>query len=141
MNFNWNKKKRLKNVDITITHHEKFKKLIMIVEELIDYCERTTNARERIYKIYFNNQISLKMIHVMSLMLDQKKLQRVQAMTNKIRDRNVYLTLHWISEHTNIKSNEMIDKITEKIHNFSLSSSKRLYYEVTTRMSLIRDLS
>ena len=77
MSFNWNKKKRLKNVDITITHHNKFEELIIIVEKLIDHCERTTNAREKIYKIYFDNQVSLKMIHVMSLMLDQKRLQRV----------------------------------------------------------------
>ena len=34
------------------------------------------------------------MIYVMSSMLNQKKLQRVQTMINKIRNRNVYLTLH-----------------------------------------------
>ena len=34
------------------------------------------------------------MIHVMLLMHDQKKLQRVQTMTNKIRDHDIYLTLH-----------------------------------------------
>ena len=55
MNFNWNKKKRLKDVDITITHHDKLKKLIMIVEKLIDYCEKATNTRDKIYKIYFDN--------------------------------------------------------------------------------------
>ena len=38
-----------------ITHHDELKKLIMIVEKLIDHCERTTNARDKIYKIYFNN--------------------------------------------------------------------------------------
>ena len=70
INFNWNKKKRLKNVDIMITHHDKLERLIMIVEKLINRCERTTNARDKIYKIYFDNQASLKMIHVMSSMLD-----------------------------------------------------------------------
>ena len=34
------------------------------------------------------------MIHVISLMFDQKKLQRVQTTMNKIYDRNVHLTLH-----------------------------------------------
>ena len=53
-----------------ITHHDKFKKLIIIVEELIDHYEKTTNARDKIYKIYFDNQISLKMIHVILLMHD-----------------------------------------------------------------------
>ena len=70
MSFNWNKKKRLRDVNITITHHNKFKKLIMIVKKLIDYCERATNARERIYKIYSDNQVSLKMIHVISSMFN-----------------------------------------------------------------------
>ena len=60
-----------------ITHYNELKKLIMIVEELINHCEKVTNARDKIYKIYFNNQASLKMIHVMSLIYDQKRLQRV----------------------------------------------------------------
>ena len=42
----------------------------MIIEELIDYCERATNARDKIYKIYFNHQASLKIIHVILLMFD-----------------------------------------------------------------------
>ena len=77
MNFNWNKRKRLKDVDITITHHNEFKELIIIVKKLIDYCERTMNARDKIYKIDFNSQISLKVIYIILLMHDQKKLQRV----------------------------------------------------------------
>ena len=84
----------MKDVNITITHHDELEKLIMIIKKLIDYCERTTNARNKIYKIYSDNQVSLKIIHVMSSMLDQKRLQRVQTTTNKIRDRNAHLTLH-----------------------------------------------
>ena len=42
----------------------------MIVKKLIDHCEKTTNARDKIYKIYFDNQVLLKMIHVMLLMFD-----------------------------------------------------------------------
>ena len=141
MNFNWNKKKRLKDVDIMITHHDELEELIMIVEELINHCERTTDARDKIYKIYFDNQVSLKAIHVISSMFNQKRLQRVQAVINKTRDHETHLTLHWIFEHANIENNEMIDKIIKKAHNFSLSSSKRLHHEVTTRMNFIRDLS
>ena len=55
MNFNWNKKKRLKSANITFTHHDELKKLIMIVEKLINQCERIIDARNKIYKIYFNN--------------------------------------------------------------------------------------
>ena len=58
--------------------------------------------------------------------------------TNKIRNHNVHLKLHWIFDHADIKSNEMIDKMTEKTHNFTLSSPERLHHEVTTRVSFIR---
>ena len=77
MNFNWNKKRRLKNADTALTHHDELKNLIMIVEKLINHCERTTDARNKVYKVYSDNQISLKMIHVMSSMFDQKRLQRI----------------------------------------------------------------
>ena len=77
MNFNWNKKRRLKNANTTLTHHNELKNLIMIVEKLINYCEKTIDARNKIYKVYFNNQASLKMIHIMSSILNQKKLQKI----------------------------------------------------------------
>ena len=81
------------------------------------------------------------MIHVMSLMHDQKRLQRVQTATNKIRDRDIYLTLHWIFKHADIEDNKIIDKMTEKAHSFFLSSLKCLHHEMTTRINFIRDLS
>ena len=77
MNFNYNRKKRLKNADITFTHYNKLKNLIIIIEKLINYCEKTIDARNKIYKIYFVNQTSLKVIHVISLMFDQEKLQKL----------------------------------------------------------------
>ena len=138
MNFNWNKKKRLKNADTAFTHHDKLKNLIIIVEKLINYCERTIDARNRIYKVYFDNQTSLKMIYIMSSMFNQKKLQRIQMTINKIRSHGAHLKFYWILGHADIESNEMIDKMTEKAHSFVLSSLERLHHEVTTRMSLIR---
>ena len=77
MNFNWNKKRRLKNISTALTHHDELKNLIMIVERLINHCEKTIDTRNKIYKVYFNNQTSLKMIHVMSSMLNQKRLQKI----------------------------------------------------------------
>ena len=53
-----------------ITHYDEFKELIIIVKELIDYYKRTINARDKIYKVYFNSQISLKMIYVMLLIFN-----------------------------------------------------------------------
>ena len=77
MNFNWNKKRRLKNADTTFTHHNELKNLIIIVERLISHCEKMIDARNKVYKVYFDNQISLKMIYVISSMFDQKKLQKI----------------------------------------------------------------
>ena len=138
VNFNWNKKRCLKNAGTALTHHGELKDLIMIVEELINHCERATDARNRIYKVYFDSQTSLKMIHVMSSMFDQKRLQRIQMTMNKIRSHDIHLKLHWIFGHANIEGNEMTDKMTEKAHNFALSPPERFHHEVTTRVSLIR---
>ena len=138
MNFNWNKKRRLKSAGTTLTHHDELKNLIMIVEKLINYCEKATDARNRVYKVYFDNQTSLKMIHVMLSMLDQKRLQRIQMTTNKIRSHGAHLKFHWIFDHADIENNEMTDKMTKKIHSFVLSSFERFHHEVTARMSLIR---
>ena len=57
---------------------------------------------------------------------------------NKICNYDVHLKFHWIFDHTNIKDNEMTDKITERAYSFILFSSKRLRHEVTTRVSFIR---
>ena len=67
----------MKDVEITLTHHEKFEDLIIIVEKLIKCCETSDNACNKIYKVYFDSQVSLKMIHVILLILNQEKLQRI----------------------------------------------------------------
>ena len=74
INFNWNKKRRLKSAGTAFTHHDELKNLIIIVERLINHCEKAIDARNKVYKVYFDNQTSLKMIHVMSSMLDQRRL-------------------------------------------------------------------
>ena len=94
MNFNWNKKKHLKSASTALTHHDELKNLIMIVEKLVNHCEKAIDARNRVYKVYFDNQTSLKMIYVMSSMLDQKRLQRIQMTMNKIRSHDVHLKFH-----------------------------------------------
>ena len=67
----------MKNISIALTHYDKLKNFIMIIEKFINYYERAIDARNKIYKVYFNNQTSLKMIYVMSSMFNQKKLQRI----------------------------------------------------------------
>ena len=57
---------------------------------------------------------------------------------NKIRNHNAYLKFHWIFDHADIKSNEMINKMIKRTHNFALSSFERFHHEITTRVNLIR---
>ena len=76
MNFNWNKEKYLSNVNIILTHYNKLKNLIIIVEKLINYCKKAIDARNKVYKVYFNNQTLLKMIYVMLLIFDKKNCKK-----------------------------------------------------------------
>ena len=59
-------------------------------------------------------------------------------MTNKIRSHDAHLKFHWIFDHANIESNEIINKMTEKAHNFALLSFERFHHEMTTQMNFIR---
>ena len=49
----------------------------MIVEKLINHCEKMIDARNKVYKVYFDNQTLLKMIHVILSMFNQKRLQKI----------------------------------------------------------------
>ena len=67
----------MKDADTAFTYYNELKNLIMIVEKLINYYEKIMDARNKIYKVYFDNQTSLKMIYIILLMLNQKKLQKI----------------------------------------------------------------
>ena len=43
-------------------HYDELKKFTKIIEKLTKHCETFTNSRERVYKIYFDNQVLLKII-------------------------------------------------------------------------------
>ena len=49
----------------------------MIVEKLIKHCKNQCNVYNKIYKIYSDNQISLKVIRVMFSTLNQEELRRI----------------------------------------------------------------
>ena len=70
MNFNWNRKIRLKNANITLTYHDELKNLIIVVKRLINYCEKTIDARNKVYKVYFDSQTLLNIIYVILIMFD-----------------------------------------------------------------------
>ena len=79
MSVNWNKRKRLKDADITLMHHNELKNLIMIIKELINRCEKSVDARNNLYKIYLTVKRCWKWFisyHRRSIKKDCKKYKR-----------------------------------------------------------------
>ena len=58
--------------------------------------------------------------------------------TIKIHNHDAHLKFHSIFDYMSIENNEMINKITEKIHDLILFLSERFHYEIITRISFIR---
>ncbi len=78
MRINWKLNKRLKELTLIITHHEKLKELIARVKYLADVATKNWKYHEKIYKVYNDSQTSLKTMKVMILTKDQTRLQWVQ---------------------------------------------------------------
>ena len=84
MRINWKLNKRLKKSTLIITHHEELKELIAKVKHLADITTENQKCHEKIYKVYNDNQTSLKTVKVMISTKDQTRLQWVQIMHENI---------------------------------------------------------
>ena len=73
----WECVKRLKNVEITLIHHDEMKELIMTMKRLIEKCVVENECKDKVYKVYLNNQASFKTIRSMKLNNDQTRLKRM----------------------------------------------------------------
>ena len=116
---------------MTLTHHEKLKKLTARAERLTKHCQLIQNCKNKVYKVYFDNQTSLKMTNKMLFTTNQLRLRRLQQACEKIKVREAFLKLHWISNHKSIKSNEIANTIVNETH--TLSSSLQLFCESAAR--------
>ena len=139
IDVNWEMRKRLKDSKVIITHHEKLKELIAKTKRLVVVAITNENYRDKTYKIFFDNQISLKIVKAMSSTTNQARLRRVQNACENMRRRETRLKLHWVARHERVLENEMIDRVTNKAHEIILSSSKRQRCEIATRLALIRE--
>ncbi len=72
MKMNWELNKRLRKSTLVITHHDELKKLVARVKHLADVVTANQECHEKIYKVYSDNQTSLK---VMISTKDQTRLQ------------------------------------------------------------------
>ena len=86
--------KKFKNSKVIITHHEKLKKLIAKVKRLVVVTITNENCRDKTYKVYFDNQISLKIVKTMLSTTNQTRLRRMQNACENIRRQKTRLKLY-----------------------------------------------
>ncbi len=75
MRMNWELNKRLKKSTLVITHHDELKELVAKMKHFADVAIVNQEYHEKIYKVYSNNQTSLKTVKVMISTKDQTRLQ------------------------------------------------------------------
>ena len=78
MRINWKLNKRLRELTLIITHNEELKELIARTKHFANVVTKNRKCHEKIYKVYSDNQTSLKTMKVMISTKDQTRLQRVQ---------------------------------------------------------------
>ena len=85
----------MKSVEITLIHHDEMKELTMTMKRLVEKCvaEIEDECKDKIYKIYFDNQASLKTVRSMKSNNDQTRLKRIQKACETIRFNDVDLKL------------------------------------------------
>jgi len=77
MKINWELNKRLKESTLIITHHDELKKLVAKAKHLADVATMNQEYHEKVYKVYSDNQTSLKTVKVMISTKNQTRLQQV----------------------------------------------------------------
>ncbi len=85
MKTNWKLNKRLRKSTLVITHHEELKELIARVKHLADITTKNQKCHKKIYKVYNDNQTSLKTVKVIISTKDQTYLQWVQIAHESIQ--------------------------------------------------------
>ncbi len=65
MKMNWKLNKRLRKLTLVITDHDELKKLVVKMKHLANVVTANQECHEKIYKVYNDNQTSLKTVKVM----------------------------------------------------------------------------
>ena len=140
VDINWERVKRLRDVEIALLHHDEMKELTMIVKRLVEKCAAETEdeCKDKVYKVYFDNQTSLKTVRSMKSNNDQTRLRRIQKACETIRFNDVDLKLRWISRHQKIQSNENADAAAKNVYEMSMSTKMRREIVVITMSICIK---
>ena len=129
---NWECVKHLKSVEIALIHYKKMKKLTITRERLVEKCAVKNKYKNKIYKVYSNNQTSLKTIRSMKLNNDQTRLKYIQKACEIIRSRYANLKLWWMSKYKEIQSNEDANIATKNVYKLSIQFETRRKIVVIT---------
>jgi len=70
---------------LIITHHDELKELVAKAKHFTNVAIANQECHEKIYKVYSDNQTSLKTVKVMISTKDQTRLQRVQIAHESIQ--------------------------------------------------------
>ncbi len=84
MKMNWKLNKKLRKLTLIITHHDELKELVAKAKHLANIATVNQECHEKIYKVYNDNQTSLKTVKAMISTKDQTRLQQVQIMHESI---------------------------------------------------------
>ncbi len=82
--MNWKLGKRLKKLTLVITHHDELKELVAKAKHFTDVATVNQECHEKIYKVYSDNQTSLKTVKAMISTKDQTRLQQVVTSVLKL---------------------------------------------------------
>ena len=102
--FSWNLRSEMKVFDAELFAIEKTFE--------IAFNNRQLNT-EKVW-IFSDSQTAIKRLKNSSLKSDQYYVQTIRKWTEKFQNYNIKMQLEWVSEHMNIKENELADRTAKK---------------------------
>ncbi len=136
--MNWKLNKRLRRLTLIITHHDELKELVAKMKHLADVATANQEYHEKIYKVYNDNQTSLKTVKAMISTKDQTRLQWIQTAHESIQSWKVMLKLYWVTKHAEILKNETMNKMINDAHDLSLLLTEHQHIKVMMRLMFIQ---
>ena len=110
----------------------------MTMKHLVEKCVVENECKDKVYKMYSNNQTSLKTIRSMKSNNDQTRLRRIQKAYETIDSRDANLELRWISKYKKIQNNENVNIAAKNVYKLSMSLETRREIVVLTMLIRIK---
>ena len=69
----------MRDVEKALIYHDEIKELTMTIKHLVEKCVDKNENKDKVYKMYSNNQTSLKTVRLMKSNNDQTRLRRTKT--------------------------------------------------------------